>query len=92
MTSASFKALFPEFSEASTTLVEAALARAERRAGAGNEDMLAYLAAHYLALSPGGRKLRQTPQGVTKEGDETTPYLKEYLDLSRIEGAGVWVA
>jgi uncharacterized membrane protein YtjA (UPF0391 family) len=90
---ATFRARFPEFARASDTLVVAALADAEGRAGvatgaAWQAQKIAYLAAHLLAVSPGGRLLRTTPGGTSVEGDATTPYLKEYLDLCYAEGAG----
>lgn len=92
---ASFRTRFPEFARASDAMVSAALADAEGRAGVGNgtswqAQKIGYLAAHLLAISPGGRALRTTPEGASQEGTATTPYLREYLDLCRVEGAGAW--
>lgn len=90
---ATFRLRFPEFVRASDALVSARLADAEVRAGvatglAWQEQKIGYLAAHLLAISPGGRELRTTPEGTSTEGDATSPYLKEYLDLCYAEGAG----
>lgn len=90
---ASFRNRFPEFSRAADTLVTAALGEAVVRAGGEAPGWQAakvlYLAAHLLAVNPGGRELRTTPNP-SQEGDETTPYWREYDNLCRMEGAGPW--
>jgi hypothetical protein len=89
MTLASFRARFSEFSLASDALVQAALDEAETRAG-DDDTMIGYLAAHILAISPGGRAIRNA-QNTSAKDQETTPYWREYLMLARQRGAGPWV-
>lgn len=91
MTLAAFRIRYPEFSSASDALVQACLDEAEERSLGGQTTAHGLLAAHLLAVSPVGRSIR-TISNPTTEDQETTIYWREYLKISRMKGAGPWVA
>lgn len=87
MTRAAFLVRCPEFTDADAALVEAKLAEAERRTpsvvwGDLQDDGIACLAAHLLAISPNGQMARL----VNKDGSTTYGTLRDQL-ASTVGGA-----
>lgn len=86
-TLAEFRAAFPEFSRASDALVNAKLTDASGTMdvtvwGDRYDQGQLYLAAHLLALAPGGQSMR------LKTGEMTSVYWSRYKSLLRIVTAG----
>jgi hypothetical protein len=80
VTRAAFLVRHPEFADAEAALVEAKLAEAERRTpsrvwGDLEDDGIASLAAHLLAISPNGQMARL----VNKDGTTTYGTLRDEL-------------
>lgn len=93
MTAAEFKALFPEFVNASNDLVTSRILWAEARTPADvwgedslREQGIAFLTAHFLALLPNAKDMRKGE----KPGESM--YLRERTRLSRIVSSGFRVA
>jgi hypothetical protein len=89
-TAASFKSRWPEFVPIEDARVEAVLAEAAletdaRVYGQSYDHAVGLLAAHKLAISPGGMQAR------LESKDGSTTYGKERAALSRKRGGGPWV-
>lgn len=90
MTLEEFRTQFPEFQEAPDSLILGKMREAESRTdafvwGAKREQGIAYLTAHLIALSPGGRAM----QLVQKDG--STPYYETLTTLRRAVTMGLRV-
>lgn len=89
-TPTTFRARWPEFATLADSQVQANLTAAARRCdsrvfGDDTDEAVGYLAAHLLAMSPGGQQARL--EG--KEG--TTTYYAEWQRLARQRAGGPWV-
>jgi hypothetical protein len=91
MTAAEFKVLFPEFVNAADALVTSRIAWAEPRTpldiwGDLQEQGIAFLTAHFLALLPNGKEMRKGE----KPGESM--YLRERERLEVIVSSGFRIA
>lgn len=89
---ATFKERYTEFAPTADAVVTAALAEATRRTnatgfGARFDDAVALLAAHLLAMSPGGQQARRE-----NEGEPSTTYMASLKLLRRECFGGGWSA
>jgi hypothetical protein len=94
-----FREQFPEFAEASDSLVESRLDMAKLMCdpevwGQKRSLGIAFLTAHYIAISPGGEEMRlQGNQKAGKAGEiPKTYYENEYQMLQRIVAGGAYIA
>lgn len=101
VTTASFKARFPEFVNADETFVYACIADAAARCsadawGANYDQAVNLLAAHIMAISPFGMGLqltvRREPQRNDTSDNGSTIYEQQYLELMSSNIVGLCVA
>lgn len=97
MTAAQFRAMFaPAFDRAPDALVETRLAWAEARTpveiwGDLQEQGVAWLAAHFVAIAPGAKDMRKGGKA-SLDSYDSTPYGQERKRLNRTVSAGYRVA
>jgi Protein of unknown function (DUF4054) len=82
-----FKARFPEFNRLPDVMIQDAINRGVAQTNANvfgplQDEASAYLAAHFLALSPYGQQARL----VSKDG--STTYFSHWLRIAQLKSAG----
>lgn len=89
-----FVASFPAFRKTDKAVVEAKLAEARRLIdtavwGTLADDGIGYLAAHLLAMMPGGEHARLVPRNAKPvRGEALTTYERQYKKLQRTVASG----